>query len=464
VAGAAPPDQKSMRSPLALGLMAGFMTATSGLGLSAPPVVLGDLAGDLGLQVRDTAWVLSGYLLAVAVSTPLLGRIADVRGIRPMLRLGALLVVAGGALSVVAPTFVALIAARVVEAAGAAAMSLGGFMLVATCLQGTERAVGLGLLTAESSIALGAGPLIGALVGSALSWRAVVALPALSILALPRVLAALPGGVRREGAIDVRGAVLVLAAAGAALALLQARANHLGATVVAALAVGGVGTGIAALVHTRGRPGGFLPHAVVTNRPFVLLAVTAGALFAGYLGMLFMAPLLILANHGWNPVHLGAVMAPGALAAVAASRLTGRLAARLRTHVLLAAVAGLGAVGILLAAVAHAEPAAVVLGLSLAICGFAVAQVAVIDRIPELVPSLTQGVAIGVFNLVFVTGGAVGAALAGGLADAVSLPLATALIVAAPLLALVLALVIDRSREASQPTARPPAAAAVPPA
>ncbi len=431
--------------PVRIGLVLGTLTASSGLSLAAVPIVLGDAAHDLGLQASATAWLLAAVSLTLAVTTPLFGRIADLRGLRTVLALGIGLTLAGAIGAVLTPSFWPLLIARLVQGAGAAALSLAAFSITSTVVDGPDRQSALGVLTAESSVALGSGPLIGAAVGTALNWHWVMALPALGVLAWAPIHRLTPAGAPTEGKLDVRGATLAMLAATALTTLLQARSTDLGpvASVIAAVVM--VCAAVAVWRHVRARPGGFLPLELLRNGPYIRLCLAAGLMFGGYLGMTFAAPLMLGALRNWSPLHIGVVLLPAAACAALTAQIVGSLAASHDSLRLLALFAGISGVSLLVAGAGGTRPVCIVIGVVGAICGFAAAQVTVLAAIPALVADSVAGVAVGVFNYLFVTGGAVGAALTGALANAASFRAGLAVLACAPLGAAAVALATSRA-------------------
>ncbi len=434
------------RSPVQLGLVLGFVAGCAGLGLAAAPVILPALADDLELEVGQTAWILSAFSLALAVMTPVFGRLADRRGSRGTLAAGTALGVSGALLVLIAPSFPLIVAGRLLQGAGAAALSIVAFGVAGHHLEAAARARALGVLTAVSSLFLGSGPLIGAGVDAAFGWRATLALPVLAALAVG-ILARLAPSDAAVGAapLDLTGAALVLTAGSGVTALLQARTTGLNAATVALIAVVTAAAFVVLRGHARRRPEGFLPRAVVSNPLFVALSCAGGAIMTGYLGMAFLAPLLLTPDgHPRTAVQVGVLLLPAAAAAALAAEAVGRLLPRVAVERILVALAGGATTGMLVAGLGHRTTVAIVVGSAAATSGFAGAQVALLDRVSELVPAEDRGVALGTFNLIFVTGGALGAALAGGLTDLRSPSTATLGIAALPLLAVPMATLVRR--------------------
>ncbi|MGK2937449.1 MAG: MFS transporter [Solirubrobacteraceae bacterium] len=413
-------------SPTRVGLLLGYVAGTSGLGLAAAPIVSRQLADELGLATAQTVWVLALFSLALAVTTPVFGRYADLHGGRRSVGIGVCCSLAGTGLVLVAPTLPVLLAGRFLQGAAAAALSIVAFAIPAHLLEGSDRAKALGVLTALSALMLGAGPLFGAAAASLTGWRAALVLSVLMLLAVPALarLAAPPlAGARST--LDLTGAGLVLTAGAGGSVLLQARTTHLEPVSVVAIALVTAAAALALVRHVRRTPEGFLPIVVVRNRVFVCLSLAAGALMGGFLAMGFLAPLLLTEDASRSSLAVGVILLPAALAAAATAHVVGVLRATVSAERILVGLGVVAVGGILAAGFGGNIPALVVVGAAAATSGFAGAQVALLDRLADLVPAADRGIAIGVFNLVFVTGGATGAAFAGAVVDVASLSAAT---------------------------------------
>lgn len=422
--GAAPPGRAI--GPVRLGLLLGYVAGTSGLGLAAAPIVSRDVAAELDLATAQTTWVLALFSLGIAVMTPVFGRLADLHGGRRVVGIAVACSLAGTALVLTASSLPLLLAGRFLQGTASSGMSIVAFSVPAYRLDGAGRARAIGVMTALSALTLGTGPLFGAAAETLAGWRAALALSVLMLVAAPALvrMAAPPlAGARAN--LDLAGAALVLVAGAGVSVLLQARATGLAPAVVVGVAALTVMAAVTLRRHVQRTPDGFLPLVVVRNRVFVLLSLAAGALMAGFLAMGFLAPLLLTETVDRSSLHVGLLILPAAVAAAATAHAVGVLRATVPAERILVGLGISSLVGMVAAGVGHEIAPLVVLGFATATSGFAGAQVALLDRLAELVPAEDRGIAIGVFNLVFVTGGAIGAALAGAVVDAASLGAAT---------------------------------------
>jgi len=410
-----------------LALLFGLATT----GISAITVTLPALADDLSVGAAASTWVVSGYAVALAVGTAVHGRVADLVGIRAPLVVGVLLMACGALVSSAASTFPMLLAGRVLQGAGAAAVPVLATALVIERWDGPVRAGALARVVGAGAAVNSLGPLIGGgLAAAAGGWRWTMALPVVGLLAVPVIWRTAPAA-GTPGRLDVPGALLVAGASSGLVLLIQSPA--------AGVAVAWVGAGLLALaapalvVWVRARPNGFLPRAVVTNGVVLRHSFAAAAVPAGWFALLVAVP-LALAERGWSPLGVGLVLVPSAFAALVMPRATGALLPRLGATRALT-VAGLTVGLALLVAAAGAlvgVPAMLVVAVVLVTVAFGLGQPALITAVGDAVLEEQRGVAIGVATLIILVGAGVGSATIGGLAEPLGLGAALAVLALLP--------------------------------
>ncbi len=409
----------------------GVLFGLAGTGTSAVSVALPELAAGLGVTAANAAWVISGYAVALAVLTAVHGRIADIVGVRGPLVLGVLLMAAGALVAATAPTFPVLVAGRVLQGVGAAAVPVLGMALISARWDGPTRAGALGRVTGAASVLSCLGPVLGGAVDAAGGWRWTLVLPVAGLLALPVLWRAAPTGGRRER-FDGPGAVFVAVAATGLVLLIQSPSTGIVVAVVGAvLLVTGVP---ASLAWIRARPDGFLPRVIVTNGVVLRSAFAAAAIPAGWFALLVAVP-LVLAARGWSPLGVGLVLAPSALLGLLMPRVTRRVLPRWGADRILAVVCPLTVVALLVAALGAAIGAAPLLVLAVAslTVAFGVGQPAMILAVSGAVGEAQRGVALGLTTLLFLAGAGVGAAVVGGLGEVLGISGALSVLVLLPI-------------------------------
>jgi EmrB/QacA subfamily drug resistance transporter len=210
----APPRRQPLQ--LALILVAAFMVV---LDFSIVNVALPSIERELHMPADAVQWIVTGYAISFGGLLILGGRAADLLGRRRMFVIGlvafAIASLAGG----LAQDPVLLIAARVVQGAGAAIVAPAALSLITTGFpEGAERTRAIGLYGAVSSVGFVAGQVLGGVLVQFTSWRAVflVNVPVGLIAAAlsPAVLGRRDqvAAARNRIRLDVRGALLITGA------------------------------------------------------------------------------------------------------------------------------------------------------------------------------------------------------------------------------------------------------------
>src|SRR5690606_26801033 len=207
-------------------LLLGLLFGLAGMGSSSAAIALPMVADDFDVSVGFAAWTISGYVLLLAVATPVYGRVSDLVGVRIPLLFGVGLMTLGALGATVATSFELLLVARLLQGAGAAAVPTLGVALLSARYDGEVRGLALGRLAAIAAAVSCIGPLVGGVVEHAFGWRVVMALPILGVIVLPLIWEAIAGG--GSGArLDIVGAVLVALTSAGLVMLVQSPSTGL---------------------------------------------------------------------------------------------------------------------------------------------------------------------------------------------------------------------------------------------
>lgn len=130
----------------------------------------------INAQMQDTTlypWVVSGFLLPLALIAPLAGALADRFGISSMMKGSLLIFIATSAVVASSQSMVMLIAGRALQGIGAGGIIVLSYSMLASLFEGPKRASMQGMLSSVWGLAAVLGPVAGTVLGSTLSWRAV---------------------------------------------------------------------------------------------------------------------------------------------------------------------------------------------------------------------------------------------------------------------------------------------------
>ncbi|WIM98686.1 MFS transporter [Actinoplanes oblitus] len=305
-------------------------------------VALPSIADKFGAGYADLQWVLDGYALALAALLLGAGSLADRYGRRRTYLTGIGIFAISSLLCALAPNEQALIAARVLQGAGGAAMFACTAALLNVTYQGRDRGVAFGVWGAVNGAAAAAGPLAGGLLTEHLGWRWVflVNLPICLIAVWFTVRGVTESKAPWGGRFDLPGTLTFTVTAGAVTYGLI-RAGDAGWTdgvALAAFATGAVAL-VAFIVAELRSDHPMLDLGLFKRVPFATLIVAAFLTQAAAFGYLPFSTVWLQQVLHNGPVDAGL---RGALPMAAASLVVGAVAGRFLQRVAPRWTVGLG--------------------------------------------------------------------------------------------------------------------------
>jgi EmrB/QacA subfamily drug resistance transporter len=134
-------------------------------------IALPTMAQELGADFATIEWVVLAYLLTMATLLLSMGRLADMRGKKPIFTAGLVIFTIGSVLCGLAPSVWWLIGSRVVQAVGASMSLAVGMAIVTESFPPNERGRALGISGTIVSLGSITGPTLGGLIISLVGWH-----------------------------------------------------------------------------------------------------------------------------------------------------------------------------------------------------------------------------------------------------------------------------------------------------
>lgn len=169
------------------------------------PVALPELGG-----AHLYAWTFAAYMLAAAVSMPIWGPGSDRWGRRRTYLIGIVVFTVGSGLCAVARTMIEFIGARAIQGVGAGAVATLPFVLLGVVYPPEKRGRALGASSSAWAVASVAGPLVGTLIVTHVSWRwaFLINVPIAAVAALLVIIGMRESIGKSVGRFDLAGALL----------------------------------------------------------------------------------------------------------------------------------------------------------------------------------------------------------------------------------------------------------------
>jgi EmrB/QacA subfamily drug resistance transporter len=307
------------------GLMLGVLLASldQTVVITALPTIVGDLGG-----LNHLSWVVTSYLLAATVVTPLYGKFGDLYGRKTLFQVAVVIFIVGSVLSGIAQSMVQLIAFRAIQGCGAGGLTVGPQAIIGDIIPPADRGRYSGLMASVYAIASVIGPLVGGFFTVSLSWRWVfyINIP-LGLITLVVIAFVLPASRSRTAhRIDFTGIALLAASASSLILLLSWGGTEYawGSLPIVLLAVTTVGLGYILIVVERRATEPVVPPRLFRSGVFNVAAGANAVVSLLMIGMVTFLPLFLQTVHLVSPTLSGVETAPIVICLLACSIWGGR--------------------------------------------------------------------------------------------------------------------------------------------
>ena len=303
-------------------------------------VALPSIQRDLGADLSELEWIVTGYALTFASLMLVGGKVADAYGRRLIFVIGIVVFTVASLMCGLATSSEMLIGSRVLQGAGAALMNPATLSIIAATFPPRERGTAIGIWAGTSALALAIGPLVGGLITEHLDWSWIffvnVPIGALGIVASFAFID--ESRDETHASLDIPG--LATSAIGLfALTYGLIEANTYGwtsARIVGAFAVAVIGL-VTFVVLERRRREPMLPLDLFRNGTYtganLVVLLVALAMF----GVFFFVSLYMQNILGYSAVQAGAAFLPMTVLIILVAPIAGRASDRIGSRGLMTA-------------------------------------------------------------------------------------------------------------------------------
>ncbi len=313
----------------------GFMAALDG---SVVNTVLPVIRQSFGSTVAEIEWVVTVYLLVVSGLLLTFGRLGDLHGHKPIYISGFGIFVVGSALCALSRSALSLVAARGVQALGAAMLASNSPAILTASFPAGERGRALGMQAMMTYMGLMVGPSLGGWLADRFAWPSIftINLP-IGLLALALSLRFLPGDAHAPGAerFDLAGGLAFLGGLVALLlALNQGHAwGWASPSILALFAGAGVLLTVFVLIE-RAVPSPMLDLGLFRRRLFAASTASAVLNYIGLYSIVFLLPFYLIQGRGLSPAATGMLMTAQPLVMAITAPISGTLSDRIGSRFL----------------------------------------------------------------------------------------------------------------------------------
>ena len=379
-------------------------------------VALPTLSAELGISSADSVWIVNAYQAAIVVSLLPLAALGEMIGYRKIYVAGLALFTAASAACALAGTLPALLAARIAQGLGAAAVTSVNTTLIRIIYPRAQLGRGMGINATVVAVAAVAGPTLAAAILSTAPWPWLFAVNIpIGLVALTlsgRFLPANP--VRADGRrFDWRDALLNALTFGLLIASIEGFSHDLDPAAIAAMLAASACIGLFFVRSQLRKPRPLLPFDLLRIPIFSVSILTSVCSYTAQMLAMVALPFFLQHECGCDEVRMGLILTAWPAVIMIAAPTAGMLVGRVHAGVLGGAGLAAMAAGLAALALLPGVPSAADIVWRLMLCGtgFALFQSPNNSVLIASAPPARRGSASGMLATARLLGQTSGAAL-----------------------------------------------------
>lgn len=286
-------------------------------------VALPAVAKQLQLTATTASWIVTGYSVLFAISSITYSRLSDFIPIRTLLMIGLLLLGAASIVGILASNYYMLMAARLLQAVGAASAPGLGIVLVTRYIPVERRGRAMSGIISAASFGFGLGPIIGGLLTQYLGYSSLFAVTALVLLTLPVFLRHLPKPVQASSPVRFDGWGACFIGTGVTGLLLYLTNHQWPPLALGLAALAAFWVRIHRVEHA------FVQPALLRKPKYMCLIIIGFVAYVLHFSTLFLMPVMLTHLFGKSSSVTGLLIFPGAILTALLSPQIGRWIDRL---------------------------------------------------------------------------------------------------------------------------------------
>ncbi|MBD0380771.1 MFS transporter [Paenibacillus sedimenti] len=369
-------------------------------------VALPQIMKDFGLSSTTASWIVTGYSIVFALSSITYSRLSDYLSVRRLFVIGIACLGAGSLLGIFSHTFVMLLSARLLQAAGAGSGVALGVVLVTRYIPLSRRGRSMSAIISTATFGMGLGPVVGGVITQYWGWNGLFIITSLIILLLPVLYKLLPKEAGNHVRFDFAGALFIgIGVTGLLLFMTTGNLLALGAGILLLLAF---------WMRIKRNDQPFVQPELLGNRSYMLLTFMGFAAFAAHFATLFLMPLMLTRLFGQSSAMTGLLIFPGAILSAFLSNPIGRMIDRYGNHYMLRAGSLLLLTGaVLFGWLSGTSPIGILFIYIPMSIGVTMLTTSLSNEMSRILPKEQIGAGMGLSQLIQFVGGAFGVAMSG---------------------------------------------------